>query len=135
MAGSAVAPCPHLVAVGPWPSVGTPSRTNALTRSVFQLWLADDGWLHEDCHLGPPGFAPQRPFSFSVLVGHGQSRVFSVDLGSELAAWERSFQRATFKEVQRSRVSASHPPAGELGWGATSPSGAPPFQTKANLES
>ncbi|XP_042838541.1 gamma-2-syntrophin isoform X2 [Panthera tigris] len=70
---------------------------------LHKLWLADDGWLHEDCHLGPPGFAPQRPFSFSVLVGHGQSRVFSVDLGSELAAWERSFQRATFKEVQRSR--------------------------------
>ncbi|XP_044910984.1 gamma-2-syntrophin isoform X4 [Felis catus] len=70
---------------------------------LHKLWLADDGWLHEACHLGPPGFAPQRPFSFSVLVGHGQSRVFSVDLGSELAAWERSFQRATFKEVQRSR--------------------------------
>ncbi|VFV35672.1 gamma-2-syntrophin [Lynx pardinus] len=70
---------------------------------LHKLWQADDGWLHEDCHPGPPGFAPQRPFSFSVLVGHGRSRVFSVDLGSELAAWERSFQRATFKEVQRSR--------------------------------
>ncbi|GAB5570088.1 gamma-2-syntrophin isoform X5 [Prionailurus iriomotensis] len=73
------------------------------TYNLCELWRADDGWLHEDCHLGPPGFTPQRPFSFSVLVGHGQSRVFSVDLGSELAAWERSFQRATFKEVQRSR--------------------------------
>ncbi|ELR60991.1 Gamma-2-syntrophin, partial [Bos mutus] len=53
-------------------------------------------------HKDPDG-GDHGPFCFSVLVGHGGSHVFSVELGSELAAWELSFQRATFRAVQRTR--------------------------------
>ncbi|KAM5251427.1 gamma-2-syntrophin isoform 4-T10 [Hipposideros larvatus] len=46
-------------------------------------------------------FGDQGPHCFSVMVGRGGSHSFSVELGSELAEWEASFQRATFTEVQR----------------------------------
>ncbi|XP_041612965.1 gamma-2-syntrophin, partial [Vulpes lagopus] len=68
---------------------------------LHKLWLPDDCWLHADSGLEPRGLEDPRPYCFSVLVGHGQSRRFSVELGSELAAWATSFQRATFMEVQR----------------------------------
>ncbi|XP_034513199.1 gamma-2-syntrophin [Ailuropoda melanoleuca] len=68
---------------------------------LHKLWLSEDCWLHADLGLGPHGLEDPWPYCFSVLVSHGQSRVFSVELGSELATWERSFQRATFMEVQR----------------------------------
>ncbi|KAF0883064.1 SNTG2 protein, partial [Crocuta crocuta] len=67
-------------------------KTYNLCEVLFKLHKVCEGGL-----LGPPGLG------FCVLVGRGLSRVFSVELGSELVAWERSFQRATFMEVQRSR--------------------------------
>ncbi|KAM9054262.1 gamma-2-syntrophin isoform 7-T10 [Megaptera novaeangliae] len=68
-----------------------------------QFWLPDDCWAQASLCLGlqDPNRGDHRPFCFSVLVGHGRSHVFSVELGSELAAWELSFQRATFLDVQR----------------------------------
>uniref|UniRef100_A0A8C6FUG1 Syntrophin gamma 2 n=1 Tax=Moschus moschiferus TaxID=68415 RepID=A0A8C6FUG1_MOSMO len=63
---------------------------------VHRLWLPDDCWVQASLDSGDHG-----PFCFSILVGHGGSHVFSVELGSELATWELSFQRATFWAVQR----------------------------------
>ncbi|XP_007257498.1 gamma-2-syntrophin isoform X1 [Astyanax mexicanus] len=71
---------------------------------VHKLWIAEDCWiqtklypgLQQDCEL-----RDNEPFCFSVLVGHGQSHCFSVELGTELALWEKAFQRAVFMEVQR----------------------------------
>ncbi|XP_057413747.1 gamma-2-syntrophin isoform X3 [Balaenoptera acutorostrata] len=70
---------------------------------VHKFWLPDDCWAQASLCLGlqDPSRGDHRPFCFSVLVGHGRSHVFSVELGSELAAWELSFQRATFLDVQR----------------------------------
>ncbi|KAM9635967.1 gamma-2-syntrophin [Trichechus inunguis] len=70
---------------------------------VHKFWLADDCWLQANLYLGLQDFdlEDQRPYCFSVMVGHGKSHLFNVELGSELAVWERSFQRATFMEVQR----------------------------------
>ncbi|XP_027955459.1 gamma-2-syntrophin [Eumetopias jubatus] len=79
-------------------------KTYNLCEVLFKLhkfWLAEDCWLHADLGLGPRSLEDTWPYCFSVLVGRGQSRLFSVELGSELAAWERSFQRATSMEVQR----------------------------------
>ncbi|XP_042189303.1 gamma-2-syntrophin [Callorhinchus milii] len=71
---------------------------------VHKLWLADECWLqanlylglHQDCEL-----QDQRPYGFSILAGQGKSHYFYVELGSELAVWEKTFQRAVFTEVQR----------------------------------
>uniref|UniRef100_A0AAY4C9E7 Syntrophin C-terminal PH domain-containing protein n=1 Tax=Denticeps clupeoides TaxID=299321 RepID=A0AAY4C9E7_9TELE len=71
---------------------------------VHKLWIAEDCWiqmklypgLQQDCEL-----RDSETFCFSVLVGHGHSHCFSVELGSELALWEKAFQRAVFSEVQR----------------------------------
>ncbi|XP_059973895.1 gamma-2-syntrophin [Mesoplodon densirostris] len=70
---------------------------------VHKFWLPDDCWAQASLCLGlqDPNCGEHRPFCFSVLVSHGRSHVFSVELGSELAAWELSFQRATFLDVQR----------------------------------
>ncbi|KAI5764812.1 SNTG2 [Gulo gulo luscus] len=79
-------------------------KTYNLCEVLFKLhkfWLAEDRWLLADFGLDDPG-----PFRFIVQVGHGQSRLFSVELATELAAWERSFQRATFMEVQRTGARA-----------------------------
>ncbi|XP_070651551.1 gamma-2-syntrophin [Bos indicus] len=72
---------------------------------VHKLWLPDDCWAQASLSLGlqDPDGGDHGPFCFSVLVGHSGSHVFSVELGSELAAWELSFQRATFRAVQRTR--------------------------------
>lgn len=102
----AVPAAPRRHSVGPRPSAHVP-RQHA--PALFQLWLPDDCWLHADSGLEPWGVEDPQPYCFSVLVGHGQSRRFSVELGSELAAWATSFQRATFMEVQRAGVSASRP--------------------------
>ncbi|XP_073868585.1 gamma-2-syntrophin isoform X8 [Macaca fascicularis] len=71
---------------------------------VHKFWLAEDCWLQANLYLGLQDFdfEDQRPYCFSVMAGHGKSHVFNVELGSELAVWEKSFQRATFMEVQRS---------------------------------
>ncbi|XP_064380161.1 gamma-2-syntrophin-like [Dromaius novaehollandiae] len=79
-----------------------------ILKHVFQLWLADDCWLQANLYLGihqDYDLEDQRPYCFSVMVGHGKSHYFNVELGSELAVWEKSFQRAIFLEVQRTGVS------------------------------
>ncbi|XP_021571936.1 gamma-2-syntrophin-like, partial [Carlito syrichta] len=70
---------------------------------VHKFWLMDDCWLQANLYLGLQDFdfEDQRLYSFSVMTGHGKSHVFNVELGSELAVWEKAFQRATFMEVQR----------------------------------
>ncbi|KFP33277.1 Gamma-2-syntrophin, partial [Colius striatus] len=71
---------------------------------IHKLWLADDYWLQANLYLGIHqdfDLEDQRLYCFSVMVGHGKSHCFSVELGSELAVWEKSFQRAIFLEVQR----------------------------------
>ncbi|XP_064360438.1 gamma-2-syntrophin-like [Dromaius novaehollandiae] len=79
-----------------------------ILKHVFQLWLADDCWLQANLYLGihqDYDLEDQRPYCFSVMVGHGKSHYFNVELGIELAVWEKSFQRAIFLEVQRTGVS------------------------------
>ncbi|XP_070589029.1 gamma-2-syntrophin isoform X2 [Erythrolamprus reginae] len=71
---------------------------------IFQLWLNNDCWLQANLYLGihqDYELEDQRPYCFSVVVGHGKSHYFNVEQGSELAIWEKSFQRAIFLEVQR----------------------------------
>uniref|UniRef100_A0A2K6SQU4 Syntrophin gamma 2 n=1 Tax=Saimiri boliviensis boliviensis TaxID=39432 RepID=A0A2K6SQU4_SAIBB len=70
---------------------------------VHKFWLTGDCWLQANLYLGLQDFdfEDQRPYCFSVVAGHGKNHVFSVELGSELAVWEKSFQRAMFMEVQR----------------------------------
>uniref|UniRef100_A0A8D0BJ53 Syntrophin gamma 2 n=1 Tax=Salvator merianae TaxID=96440 RepID=A0A8D0BJ53_SALMN len=71
---------------------------------VHKLWLNDDCWLQANLYLGihqDYELEDQRPYCFSVVVGHGKSHYFNVELGSELAVWEKSFQKAIFLEVQR----------------------------------
>ncbi|XP_060043043.1 gamma-2-syntrophin isoform X3 [Erinaceus europaeus] len=70
---------------------------------VHKFWLTDDCWLQANLYLGLHDFdfEEKKPYCFSVMVSHGKSHVFNVELGSELAVWEKSFQRATFMEVQR----------------------------------
>lgn len=99
---------PRGVPCGAWPRwVPGAIPSNWRHPHPFQLWLPDDCWAQASLSLGlqDPDGGDHGPFCFSVLVGHGGSHVFSVELGSELAAWELSFQRATFRAVQRTRVS------------------------------
>lgn len=94
------------VARGPPRSLGFPHH---VPPPLFQLWLLDDSWAPAalSLGLGGPDGQDHGPYCFSVLGGHGASHVFSVGLGSELAVWERSFQRAALLEVQRAGVSAT----------------------------
>ncbi|XP_039204006.1 gamma-2-syntrophin isoform X3 [Crotalus tigris] len=74
--------------------------------STPPLWLNNDCWLQANLYLGihqDYELEDQRPYCFSAVVGHGKSHYFNVELGSELAIWEKSFQRAIFLEVQRTR--------------------------------
>ncbi|XP_064411333.1 gamma-2-syntrophin [Latimeria chalumnae] len=71
---------------------------------VHKLWLADECWLQANLYLGlhqDYELRDERPYCFSVMVGHSRNHYFSMELGSELAMWEKSFQRAIFMEVQR----------------------------------
>uniref|UniRef100_A0A672MDX8 Syntrophin, gamma 2 n=1 Tax=Sinocyclocheilus grahami TaxID=75366 RepID=A0A672MDX8_SINGR len=70
-----------------------PVTEDCWIQTKFYLGLLQDGELRDS-----------EPFCFSVLVGHGQSFCYSVELGSELVLWEKAFQRAVFMEVQRVRV-------------------------------
>lgn len=67
------------------------------------LWMAEDCWLQARLYLGLEHSPEQDTESlcFSILVGHGQSHTFRVELATDLAIWEKSFQRAVFLEVQR----------------------------------
>uniref|UniRef100_A0A8C6XK31 Syntrophin gamma 2 n=1 Tax=Naja naja TaxID=35670 RepID=A0A8C6XK31_NAJNA len=71
---------------------------------IHKLWLNNDCWLQANLYLGihqDYELEDQRPYCFSVVVGHGKSHYFNVEQGSELAIWEKSFQKAIFLEVQR----------------------------------
>ncbi|XP_034777343.1 gamma-2-syntrophin-like [Acipenser ruthenus] len=64
----------------------------------------EDCWLQANLYLGfhqDWELRDHRPYCFSVMAGQGKSHYFSVELGSELAVWEKSFQRAIFMEVPR----------------------------------
>ncbi|XP_041107497.1 gamma-2-syntrophin [Polyodon spathula] len=64
----------------------------------------EDCWLQANLYLGLHQdweLRDQRPYCFSVMAGQGKSHYLSVELGSDLAEWEKSFQRAIFMEVQR----------------------------------
>uniref|UniRef100_A0A673Z0A2 Syntrophin, gamma 2 n=1 Tax=Salmo trutta TaxID=8032 RepID=A0A673Z0A2_SALTR len=68
------------------------------------LKVHKDCWIQAKFYLGlqqDEDLQDGEPFCFSILVGHGQSHTFSVDMTSDLAVWEKSFQRAVFMEVQR----------------------------------
>lgn len=83
---------------------------NNLCNFVLQLWMAEDCWLQARLYLGlehSPEQQDNESLCFSILVGHGQSHTFRVELATDLATWEKSFQRAVFLEVQRIRVSIS----------------------------
>ncbi|KAM8915946.1 gamma-2-syntrophin [Spinachia spinachia] len=78
----------------------------AMNTPVSQLWMAEDCWLQARLYLGLEPSAEQQDgesLCFSILVGHGQSHTFRVELASDLAAWQKSFHRAVFWEVQRIR--------------------------------
>ncbi|XP_076017143.1 gamma-2-syntrophin isoform X2 [Genypterus blacodes] len=73
---------------------------------VHKLWMAEDCWLQARLYLGlehSPEPQDNESLCFSILVGHGRSHTFRVELASDLAVWEKSFQRAAFMEVQRIR--------------------------------
>ncbi|XP_054909371.1 gamma-2-syntrophin isoform X2 [Poeciliopsis prolifica] len=86
---------------------GKPETTYNLYEVLFKvhkLWLAEDCWLQARLFLGLDGSPDQPdgdPLCFSILVGHGQSHTFRVELASDLATWDKSFQRAVFLQVQR----------------------------------
>uniref|UniRef100_A0A3B3DFU4 Syntrophin, gamma 2 n=1 Tax=Oryzias melastigma TaxID=30732 RepID=A0A3B3DFU4_ORYME len=86
---------------------GKPETTYNLYEVLFKvhkLWMAEDCWLQARLYLGlehSPEQQDNEPLCFSILVGHGQSHTFRVELASDLAIWEKSFQRAVFFEVQR----------------------------------
>nr|XP_055028719.1 gamma-2-syntrophin [Misgurnus anguillicaudatus] len=67
---------------------------------VHKLWIGEDCWIQTQ-KFSVGELRDSEPFCFSVLVGHGQSLCFSVELGSDLVFWEKAFQRAVFMEVQR----------------------------------
>ncbi|XP_054652215.1 gamma-2-syntrophin isoform X2 [Dunckerocampus dactyliophorus] len=74
---------------------------------VHKLWLTEDCWLQARLYLGlehPPDQQDTESLCFSILISHGQSHTFRVELSSDLAVWEKSFQRAVFLEVQRMRT-------------------------------
>uniref|UniRef100_A0A8C5MTG9 Syntrophin gamma 2 n=1 Tax=Leptobrachium leishanense TaxID=445787 RepID=A0A8C5MTG9_9ANUR len=71
---------------------------------ISKVWPADEIWIQENLHLNinqNEEVDEQRPYCFSVLVGHGKNHYFSTELGTDLPTWEKSFQRAIFMEVQR----------------------------------
>lgn len=78
--------------------------------------MAEDCWLQARLYLGlehSPEQQDNESLCFSILVGHGQSHTFRVELATDLAIWEKSFQRAVSFEVQRIRVSVSTRDSGE----------------------
>ncbi|XP_015231813.1 PREDICTED: gamma-2-syntrophin [Cyprinodon variegatus] len=97
------------------PPIGAPDWGQAETTynlyevlfKVHKLWMAEDCWLQARLYLGLEHSPEQQDSSeslcFSILVGHGQSHTFRVELATDLAIWEKSFQRAVFLEVQRVR--------------------------------
>ncbi|KAJ7988672.1 hypothetical protein DPEC_G00311650 [Dallia pectoralis] len=95
--------CPPVDATD-WGNAETMYNLYEVLFKVHKLWMAEDCWIQAKFYLGlqqDEELHDGEPFCFSILVGHGQSHTFSVEMTSELAVWEKSFQRAVFMEVQR----------------------------------
>ncbi|XP_075879559.1 gamma-2-syntrophin isoform X2 [Nelusetta ayraudi] len=89
-----------------WGQAETTYNLYEVLFKVHKLWMAEDCWLQARLYLGlehSPEQQDNDSLCFSILVGHGQSHTFRVELASDLATWEKSFQRAVFLEVQRIR--------------------------------
>uniref|UniRef100_A0A1A8I5N9 Syntrophin, gamma 2 n=1 Tax=Nothobranchius kuhntae TaxID=321403 RepID=A0A1A8I5N9_NOTKU len=89
-----------------WGQAETTYNLYEVLFKVHKLWMSEDCWLQARLYLGlelSPEQQDVESLCFSILVGHGQSHTFRVELASELAVWEKSFQKAVFLEVQRIR--------------------------------
>ncbi|KAK5857036.1 hypothetical protein PBY51_010305 [Eleginops maclovinus] len=98
------------ISAADWGQAETTYNLYEVLFKVHKLWMAEDCWLQARLYLGlehSPEQQDGESLCFSILVGHGQSHTFRVELASDLAIWEKSFQRAVFLEVQRIRVSIS----------------------------
>nr|XP_040054842.1 gamma-2-syntrophin isoform X2 [Gasterosteus aculeatus aculeatus] len=94
------------ISAADWGQAETTYNLYEVLFKVHKLWMAEDCWLQARLYLGLEHSPEQRDnesLCFSILVGHGQSHTFRVELASDLATWEKSFQRAVFWEVQRIR--------------------------------
>ncbi|XP_077425876.1 gamma-2-syntrophin isoform X1 [Vanacampus margaritifer] len=90
-----------------WGQAETTYNLYEVLFKVHKLWMTEDCWLQARLHLGlEPSLEQQdnESLCFSILIGHGQSHTFRMELASDLAVWEKSFQRAVFLEVQRIRT-------------------------------
>ncbi|XP_063764274.1 gamma-2-syntrophin isoform X1 [Eleginops maclovinus] len=94
------------ISAADWGQAETTYNLYEVLFKVHKLWMAEDCWLQARLYLGlehSPEQQDGESLCFSILVGHGQSHTFRVELASDLAIWEKSFQRAVFLEVQRIR--------------------------------
>uniref|UniRef100_A0A672J9F0 Syntrophin, gamma 2 n=1 Tax=Salarias fasciatus TaxID=181472 RepID=A0A672J9F0_SALFA len=92
--------------IADWGQAETTYNLYEVLFKVHKLWMAEDCWLQARLYLGlehSPEQQDNESLYFSILVGHGQSHTFRVELATDLAIWEKSFQRAVFLEVQRIR--------------------------------
>ncbi|XP_061651301.1 gamma-2-syntrophin isoform X3 [Phyllopteryx taeniolatus] len=90
-----------------WGQAETTYNLYEVLFKVHKLWVTEDCWLQAKFYLGLEHSIRQHDnesLCFSILIGHGQSHTFRVELASDLAVWEKSFQRAVFFEVQRIRT-------------------------------
>ncbi|XP_061599565.1 gamma-2-syntrophin isoform X1 [Cololabis saira] len=94
------------ISAADWGQADTTYNLCEVLFKVHKLWMAEDCWLQARLYLGlehSPEQQDNELLCFSILVGHGHSHTFRVELASDLAMWEKSFQRAVFLEVQRIR--------------------------------
>ncbi|KAJ4939433.1 hypothetical protein JOQ06_028882 [Pogonophryne albipinna] len=94
------------ISAADWGQAATTYNLYEVLFKVHKLWMTEDCWLQARLYLGlehSPEQQDGESLCFSILVGHGQSHTFRVELASDLAIWEKSFQRAVFLEVQRIR--------------------------------
>ncbi|XP_037550710.1 gamma-2-syntrophin [Nematolebias whitei] len=92
------------ISAADWGQAETTYNLHEVLFKVHKLWMAEDCWLQARLYLGlehSPEQQDSESLCFSILVGHGQSHTFRVELATELAIWEKSFQKAVFLEVQR----------------------------------
>ncbi|XP_034530638.1 gamma-2-syntrophin [Notolabrus celidotus] len=92
------------VSVADWGQAETTYNLYEVFFKVHKLWMVEDCWLQARLYLGlehSPEQQDDESLCFSILVGHGQSHTFRVELARDLAIWEKSFQRAGLLEVQR----------------------------------
>uniref|UniRef100_A0A665TKA3 Syntrophin, gamma 2 n=1 Tax=Echeneis naucrates TaxID=173247 RepID=A0A665TKA3_ECHNA len=94
------------ISAADWGQAETSYNLYEVLFKVHKLWMVEDCWLQARLYLGlehSPEQQDNESLCFSILVGHGRSHTFRVELATDLAIWEKSFQRAVFLEVQRIR--------------------------------